>query len=239
MRHGRGPELQSVQGLKGYSSPNHLSSTDWMTGQLDNRVENRPGLIYARLRGRGTIVSESLSSDLGPFLQELEQCLQSYTLDELREVLLSHARGLPPEERLSFLSIFRPAARSTPRVPSCDQGMIPAEMASSEQVGLPEDTCEQVVSSSQTDLEPQDYELIAELDAFVGRLTAGDYCIGWDWDPDTNDHRLFGDESWVDEMDGFFDEAGSAFLAGDYYLAKELYRRTAAVAHSYGNKIAT
>lgn len=41
------------------------------------------------------------------------------------------------------------------------------------------------------------------------------------WDDEIHDERAFGDESWVDEMDGLFAAASDAFLEGDLHLARE------------------
>lgn len=43
---------------------------------------------------------------LGPFLNRLEECLAKLSADELREILLDHAKRLPAAQREGFLDIF-------------------------------------------------------------------------------------------------------------------------------------
>lgn len=70
-----------------------------------------------------------------------------------------------------------------------------------------------------------DDPLVADIDAFVERLRSEAYADGYGWDPDLHGERVFGDESWVWEMDDLFAGAASAFLDGDWSLAAEAYGR--------------
>lgn len=67
--------------------------------------------------------------------------------------------------------------------------------------------------------------LLQDVDSFVGRLEEGEYSGEWGWDGEIREERLFGDESWAEEMDDFFAEADEAFLRGDYPLAAAVYGR--------------
>lgn len=67
--------------------------------------------------------------------------------------------------------------------------------------------------------------LLAEIDAFVARLSSGAYFADWGWDDDLHDERAFGDESWVEEMDELFASASDVFLDGDMQLAREALGR--------------
>jgi len=51
---------------------------------------------------------------LGPFLQQLEECLAARSGEELRAILLDHAARLPDRERAGFLAIFeQPTERAS------------------------------------------------------------------------------------------------------------------------------
>ncbi|MDN5794321.1 MAG: hypothetical protein L0H79_01050 [Intrasporangium sp.] len=130
------------------------------------------------------------------FLNSLEQRLLGMSAEEIRAVLLAHARDLPGAERAAFLSIF-------------------TETASTGKDHEPPDTTWPVV----------DDPLLDEIDAFVDRLASGDFYDGYGWDPEIRAERSFGDESWTWEMDDLFRGAQDAFLAGDLGLARTAYQR--------------
>jgi hypothetical protein len=71
----------------------------------------------------------------------------------------------------------------------------------------------------------EDDPLLAAIDALVERISSGSYFEGFGWDDEIHDERSFGDESWVTEMDGLFQDTQAAFLAGDLRLARSAYER--------------
>ncbi|MGH3499478.1 MAG: hypothetical protein ACRDQA_01045 [Nocardioidaceae bacterium] len=58
----------------------------------------------------------------GPFLHRLEQCLAERSADELRTILLNHAKQLPAAEREGFLDIFEQP--STTLASAGDDGLV-------------------------------------------------------------------------------------------------------------------
>lgn len=71
----------------------------------------------------------------------------------------------------------------------------------------------------------EDDPLLDEIDDLVDRISSGDFYEGFGWDDEIHDQRSFGDESWVGEMDAFFDDTQAAFLTGDLGLARTAYGR--------------
>lgn len=65
--------------------------------------------------------------------------------------------------------------------------------------------------------------LIADIREFITDLENGKYYEGSGFDSEVRDYRSYGDESWVEEMDGLFDRAAHAFLGGNKALAAEAY----------------
>jgi hypothetical protein len=119
---------------------------------------------------------------------------------EMSAALLAHAECLPAHERASFLEVFAPV-----EPPSAG-----GEAGRGATVA---------VASTGAD----DEMLLADIEAFEGRLESGAYVDGWGWDEDLHDERSFGDESWADEMDDLLAGAESAFLDGDLDLARIAY----------------
>jgi tetratricopeptide (TPR) repeat protein len=135
------------------------------------------------------------SPGLGPFLQTLEDRLAALSPDEVREALLAHAERLPASDREGFLAMFPPPGRHV-----AAGKHPPAES------------------------DPSD-PLLRDIDRFVEKARSGDYVEGWGWDDDIHDERAFGDESWVQDLDDLFADAGEAFVGGDLALAREAYGR--------------
>lgn len=67
--------------------------------------------------------------------------------------------------------------------------------------------------------------LLEEIEAFAARVENGDYVEGWGWDEDICDERDWGDESWAEEMDGLFVQAGSLLLQGEHRVAEMAYKQ--------------
>lgn len=135
------------------------------------------------------------TSALGPFLKEVESRLEALPHDTLKALLTEYARDLPKGRRPEFLA------------------MLPIRPAS---------------ASTSLDAGPkteEDEGLLEDIDAFVSRLSAGEYVDGWGWDHEIHDERSWGDESWVHEMADLFDMAAETFLAGNYRVAAEAYGR--------------
>jgi hypothetical protein len=70
-----------------------------------------------------------------------------------------------------------------------------------------------------------DENLLADIDAFVERLSSGHYYQGWGWDDDLRDDRAWGDESWAAEMDALFTAVHRVFLGGDLRRARAGYEK--------------
>lgn len=68
-----------------------------------------------------------------------------------------------------------------------------------------------------------DYELQADVNNFVEQVKSGMYCDGWGWDDEIQDERVWGDESWTDEMDDLFNRAEDEFFAGNVENAGKAY----------------
>lgn len=64
--------------------------------------------------------------------------------------------------------------------------------------------------------------LLAEIDAFVGRLAEGAYFSEWSWE---EEGQAVGDESWAEEMDAFLQKAARVFQDGQNTLAVACYAR--------------
>lgn len=67
--------------------------------------------------------------------------------------------------------------------------------------------------------------LLNEIDALMKRVADGDYCEGWGWDDDLGEERDWGDESWANEVDGFFRQACTMMMQGDFETAETAYRK--------------
>ncbi len=139
----------------------------------------------------------SATLGLKPFLEELAGRLEGLDRDELGQVVLAHAEGLPAGQRAAFLEIFPPRRASARhrRVPPAAPAIDPEEAA----------------------------QLLSDIDAFVETVRTGGYFQGWGWDHELREERAFGDESWVLEMDGLFEVAGGAFLDGALEFARDAY----------------
>ena len=68
-----------------------------------------------------------------------------------------------------------------------------------------------------------DNDLIADIRAFVTDLEKGKYYEGTGFDPEVREYCSYGDESWVERMDGLFERAGAAFLNVNKATAAEAY----------------
>jgi hypothetical protein len=135
------------------------------------------------------------SPGLGPFLKTLEDRLSALSPDEIREALLAHAERLPGRDREPFLAIFPP----------------PGRRAAAER--------HRPVASDPAD------PLLRDIERFVDKARSGDFVEGWGWDDDIHDERAFGDESWAQDLEDLFVDAGEAFVGGDLALAREAYGR--------------
>jgi hypothetical protein len=73
--------------------------------------------------------------------------------------------------------------------------------------------------------------LLKEIDALGKRVENYQYTDGWGWDHELRDERAWGDESWVYEVDGLFEEIDKLYEAGDYSLARKAYEQLLGVYH--------
>lgn len=114
------------------------------------------------------------------FLTSLDHRLGELTVEDIRADLLTHARGLPSDQRAALLRVFtatRPATHEQP---------------GDHDVSVRKDT------------------LLENIDAFAHAVRSGRYFLGFGWDHEIHEERSFGDEAWVAEMDGLFTEAHDA-----------------------------
>ncbi|GAB4274978.1 MAG: hypothetical protein Kow0092_30480 [Deferrisomatales bacterium] len=65
--------------------------------------------------------------------------------------------------------------------------------------------------------------LRGEIESFVERMHSYAYADGWGWDEEIRDERVWGDESWAVEIDGFLEGARQLYEAGDYSAARDVY----------------
>jgi hypothetical protein len=135
---------------------------------------------------------------LSPFLKELENRIDSMSHDELKILLMDHAKGLGKKDRSNFLEIFE-----TP----------PEVMTEPE-----EDAGTALIENIDAFIER--LESGAYIDDFH---PDEDYYDSWDHD-DYHEHTG-GDESWVTEMDDLFSEAAEYFLAADMAVAAKAYEK--------------
>ena len=137
------------------------------------------------------------SGGLGPFFSRLERALDALDAGGLADRVREYARRLGPAERQALLAVLEAGPAPT-REPAhaLEDRPHPDEEADR----LSEDP------------------LLREIDAFVGRLEEGHYYQGWGWDPDLHDERVWGDESWADEMDDLFADAENVYLDGELGL---------------------
>ncbi len=70
-----------------------------------------------------------------------------------------------------------------------------------------------------------DEDFLAEIEDFFDRVRSEEFVeYGVGYDPEEGAHRGYGDESWIEEMDGLFETAELYFLARRYKTAKEAYQ---------------
>jgi hypothetical protein len=63
------------------------------------------------------------------------------------------------------------------------------------------------------------------VDAFLVSVASGALVEGYGFDPDYGDCRAFCDETWTFEMSTLLDDAGRAFLTGQFGQCRAAYRR--------------
>jgi len=150
------------------------------------------------IRSRGESEVSAFSDEskdnlaLGPFLRHVETRLESLTHDQLKDLLLEHARGLASDERNGFLYLLNPKPGNE----------------------------DEQNAESQGDF--SDESLNDDITSFVENLENGVYYEWWGWDDEIHDERAFGDESWAEEMDDLFARAAEAFLSGELSLARDI-----------------
>jgi len=73
------------------------------------------------------------------------------------------------------------------------------------------------------DSEGVNEHILEELTLFADQVKDGEFYEGYGWDYEIEDERVFGDESWVEEVETFFIEANEAFRSGNYEIATKIY----------------
>ena len=73
--------------------------------------------------------------------------------------------------------------------------------------------------------------LLKEIETFGKRVQDYEYTDGWGWDHELRDERAWGDESWVYEVDGLFEQIDKLYEAGYYPLARKAYEQLLGVYH--------
>ncbi len=68
-------------------------------------------------------------------------------------------------------------------------------------------------------------ELISDIDELYSRLEGGEYCEGWGYDNEIGEERDWGDESWADEVAGYFSQAHKFLLDGNPGLARVIHEK--------------
>ena len=68
-----------------------------------------------------------------------------------------------------------------------------------------------------------DEQLLDEIRELAETVASGELCDGWGYDHAIGEERDWGDESWAEDVDAFFERARDALLSGDYALAEKAY----------------
>jgi hypothetical protein len=79
--------------------------------------------------------------------------------------------------------------------------------------------------SPDREIPKSDENLIEEIADLAIRVENGAYVDGWGWDDAIHEERDWGDESWAEEVDEFFNRAHAALASGQHQLAREAYSR--------------
>lgn len=70
-----------------------------------------------------------------------------------------------------------------------------------------------------------DEDFLAEIEDFIDRVRSEEFVeYGVGYDPEERAHRGYGDDSWIEEMDGLFETAELYFLARRYKTVEEAYQ---------------
>jgi len=131
------------------------------------------------------------------FMDRVQKRINSYSIENLREIIYQWAKQIPSKERNEFLLKITPTSK---------------------EVGLQEDI--QNNANFETDL---DDGILEELEDFKKRVEDGSYCDGWGWDHEIEEERDWGDESWVEEIDDFFNYARELLEGGNPKIARDAY----------------
>jgi hypothetical protein len=126
---------------------------------------------------------------LKEFISELTTRLEKFSHEELKHIILEHAKNLESAERQAYLDIFV-----------------------SSKVGKGE-------KKARRDGEA----LLDEISSFGKRVENYEYSYGWGWDPEIRDERVWGDESWLYELDKLVEEIDEFYEAGDHAFARKAY----------------
>lgn len=132
---------------------------------------------------------------LKEFISQLNDRLEKFSHDELKEIIRGHAMNLPPRERGEYLDRFVPSEKS-----------------------------KKVKKSRKTTMTDGEF-LLREIEAFGERTADYEYTTGWGWDDDYGEERAWGDDSWVAEIDSLFERVSDFYEAGDYALARKAFEK--------------
>ena len=126
---------------------------------------------------------------LKEFVSQLTARLAAFSYEELKDVILEHAKSLDSGERQAYLDIFVSSG----------------------------------IAKGERQARRGGEALLDEIRAFGKRVENDEYRDGWGWDSEIHDERVWGDESWVDDLDSLVEEIDAFYNAGDYALARKAY----------------
>jgi hypothetical protein len=132
---------------------------------------------------------------LKEFISELNARLEKFSHNELKEIIRGQAMNLPPRERGEYLDRFVLSEKPKGGKKSKRITMTDGEF------------------------------LLREIEAFGQRAENYEYTTGWGWDDEYGEERAWGDDSWVSEIDSFFERINYFYETGDYALATKAYKK--------------
>lgn len=84
-------------------------------------------------------------------------------------------------------------------------------------------------SAAEESVENSEEGLLDAVEKLVERLEGGAFFKGWGWDPDIQDERAWGDESWAPKVDAALTRLDAAFFEGRRVVAAVGYGRVLSV----------
>ena len=132
---------------------------------------------------------------LKEFISGLNDRLEKFSHNELKEIIRGQAMNLPPRERGEYLDRF----------------VLPEKSKGGKK-------------SKKTTMTDGEF-LLREIEAFGQRAENYEYTTGWGWDAEYGEERAWGDDSWVSEIDSLFERINNFYETGNYALARKAYEK--------------